>query len=424
MPPARDTTGASPQEARRLRVLVFTTVFPNQAQPVHGLFVAERIKHLARVADLRVLAPVPWYPWIRGGVPRRERLGDLMIERPTFRYVPRLFKALDGLFLFLSSVATARRIRREFDFDLIDAHFAYPDGFAAMLLGRLFRRPVCVTLRGTIIPLSTDPLRRALCDWTIRRAARVIAVAKNLADRARQGGVPEARISVVANGVDGERFRPQARNVARSSLGLPADGHLLVSVGHLSRRKGFHRVLLALPELFRKFPDLRLAIVGGPGGELDNGPELKALAGELGITERVIFTGAQPPDRVAWWLNAADVVVLASEFEGCPNVVLEAMACGRPVVATKVGHVDQMVPPYAGILLDDPEDLAALARALREALQRTWDPDRIRAHVEPSSWKAVAERVLAQWFCALGGRASASSMSLLGPVLPHGGLEQ
>jgi teichuronic acid biosynthesis glycosyltransferase TuaC len=424
VPAPRGAAGGAPLGARRLRVLVFTTVFPNPAQPVHGLFVAERVKHLARVADVRVLAPVTWYPWIRRHVPRRERVGDLVIDHPTFRYVPRLLKSLDGLCLFLSSVAVARRIRREFDFDLIDAHFAYPEGFAAMLLGRLFRLPVCVTLRGTIIPLSTDPLRRALCNWTIRRATRVIAVAKNLAERARQGGVPEARISVVANGVDCERFRPQARDVARSGLGLPVEGNLLVSVGHLSRRKGFHRVLLALPELLGRFPDLRLAIVGGPGGEPDNGPELKALARELGLMARVIFTGAQPPDRIALWLNAADVVVLASDFEGCPNVVLEAMACGRPVVATKVGHIDQMLPPFAGILLDDPDDQGALARALHEALQRTWDADRIRAHVEPSSWAAVAECVLAQWLCALGGRSSSSSGSLLGPVLSRGGLER
>lgn len=395
--------GAWP-DGRRVRALVFTTVFPNSAQPLHGLFIAERVKHTAKLADVRVVAPVPWYPWIRRRVPRRERLAEISVEHPTFGYVPRVLKALDGVCLFFASVSAINKLRREFDFDLIDAHFAYPDGFAAVLLGRLFRRPVSVTLRGTIIPLSSDPLRRALCDWTIQRADRVIAVAQNLAERARQGGVPDDRLAVIENGVDIERFRPEPRDTARLALGLPTEGRLIVSVGHLSRRKGFHRVLQILPSILRNAPDVRLAIVGGPGAEPNNGPELRELACELGIADRVIFAGAEPPDKVALWLNAGDGLVLASEFEGCPNVVLEALACGRPVVATKVGHVERMVPAFAGLLVD-LEDAAGLTQAVRDVLSRDWDPERIRAYIAPHTWSAVAARVLSQWSSALGRTA-------------------
>jgi glycosyltransferase involved in cell wall biosynthesis len=396
---ARSGSGAWP-DGRRVRALVFTTVFPNSAQPLHGLFIAERVKHIAKLADVRVVAPVPWYPWIRRRVPRRDRLAELVVEHPTFGYVPRVLKALDGICLFFASISAINRLRREFNFDLIDAHFAYPDGFAAVLLGWLFRRPVCVTLRGTIIPLSSDPLRRALCDWTIRRADRVIAVAQNLAVRARQGGVPNDRLAVIENGVDIERFRPESHDGARLALGLPTEARLIVSVGHLSQRKGFHRLLQILPSVLRDFSDLRLAIVGGRGAEPDNGPELRELARQFAVEDRVIFAGAEPPDRVALWLNAGDALVLASEFEGCPNVVMEALACGRPVVATKVGHVERMVPAFAGILVD-LGDAAALTQAVRDVLSCEWDRRRIRGYAASHTWSAVAARVLSQWSLAL-----------------------
>jgi len=133
-----------------MRVLVFSTVFPNGAQPTHGLFVFERVRHLAAHAELRVVAPVSWRVRARARVPAQDSAGSLEVAHPTFVYIPGLLKVLDGLLLFLSSLRTVARIRRDFDFDLIDAHFAFPDGFAAVLLGWWFDRPVTITLRGPL----------------------------------------------------------------------------------------------------------------------------------------------------------------------------------------------------------------------------------------------------------------------------------
>jgi teichuronic acid biosynthesis glycosyltransferase TuaC len=392
---------AAMRVSRKLRVLVFTMVFPNRSQPLHGLFVLERVRHLAALADVEVVAPVPWHR--AGGLQSRGASVTpmLSVSHPRFWYIPKLLMSLHGFFLFFSAVREVGRLRRRFDFDLIDAHFAYPDGFAAILLGRWFHRPVCITLRGTIIPLSRRRIGRWLCDWAIRRAERVIAVANNLADRARQSRVAEHRITTIANGVDSDRFRPVDRHMARRRLGLPVDARLVVSVGHLSPRKGFHRVIRALPQLLESCPAARLAIVGGRGPEQDNSAELRRLAQDLGVTDRVLFAGSQLPDRVALWMGAGDVFVLASDFEGCPNVILEAMACGRPVVATKVGDVARMVPQFAGILLDDPEDAAALAASIAAALTRDWDAQRIHDHVATQSWEEVALRVAAQWQLAV-----------------------
>jgi len=407
---------------RKLRVLVFTTVFPNPALPLHGTFVLERVRHVAELADVQVIAPVAWHRVLGQRGPLRPVVPLPGVRHPRFWYPPRVLKPLHGLFLFLSAVREVGRLRETFDFDLIDAHFAYPDGFAAVLLGRWFRRPVCITLRGTIFWWSRRRLLRWLCDWAICRAERVIAVAENLAARARQGGVPEHRIETIANGVDGARFQLIDRVSARRSLGLPEQGRLLVSVGHLSPRKGFHRVIRSLPRVVEACPDAHLAIVGGRGAETDNSTELRTLARDLGLTDRVLFVGAQPSDRVALWMGAADAFVLASDFEGCPNVVLEAMACGRPVVATKVGDVERMVPAFAGVLFDDPENATALADCMIAVLRGDWDPRQIRDHVSARSWNDVARRVVVAWRLAAkafgAGPQAASRKSVVGTERP------
>lgn len=406
--------------SRRLRVLVFSRVFPKPGRPVHGTFVLERIRSLAQIADIQVITPVAWFERLNHAAPMPETRPIIAVRFPRFWYLPKTMWGLRGALLFLSVLREASRMRRTFHFDLIDAHFAYPDGFAAVLLGWWFRCPVCVTLRGTIIPLSRRPLGRWLCDWTICRTERVIAVADNLAERARQGGVPAHRVVTIANGVDTERFQLIDAATARRRLGLPETGRLLVSVGHISPRKGFQRVIRALPGLLERSPDVRLVIIGGKGTEEDNSAELRELAGRLGLSERVSFAGEKPPDEVAVWMAAADVFVLASDFEGCPNVILEALACGRPVVATKVGDIERMVPDFAGVLFDDPEDAALLAQCLTTALARDWDHRKIRDHVSARSWQDVAQRVAAQWRLAIGTTAAEIGRSAGSPENPLG----
>jgi teichuronic acid biosynthesis glycosyltransferase TuaC len=391
-----------------VKVLVFTTAFPNPAQPTHGLFVFERTRHLARHADLRVVAPVTWRVRIRQSVPHHEARAALSVLHPTFYYLPGLFKVFDGLLLFLSSLRTVARLRRDFRFDLIDAHFAFPDGCAAVLLGWWFRCPVTITLRGTLTLLSIYRWRRWAIAWTVRRATRLIAVAAPLADHAVALGAHPSRVEIIPNGVDGNVFSPMPKAEARAQLGLPAEGRFLVSVGHLSARKGFQRVMAVLPRLASEYPDLSFAIIGGAGVERNNARDLRRRARAASLQDRVTFVGAQPPEVVRIWLNAADVFVLASDHEGCPNVVWEALACGVPVVATKVGDIGRMVPSFGGLLVDNPDDATALERCLRIALKANWDKEAIRSYAAQHTWERVAERVLIQWREATrAGRRSA-----------------
>jgi teichuronic acid biosynthesis glycosyltransferase TuaC len=383
-----------------MKVLVLSTVFPNPQQPLHGLFVRERIRHLARYAEIRVVSPVPWF---NGGarIPASEQQGNLEVRHPTFFYVPAVFKVLDGLFLFLSTLPEVRRIRQTFKFDLVDAHFTYPDGFAGILLGRWFRVPVVITVRGSELRFVRHPLRRMAIRWALRRADRVIAVSTALGDLARDFGTTPERLHVIRNGVDPERFSPRPAPEARRSLGLPPEAPLLVCVGHLVPLKGFHRVIEAFHRLVPDFPDARLAIVGGHGAGTGRYPQqLAHLIQTLGLTGQVLMPGPQTPDRVAVWLNAADVLVLDSDREGCPNVVCEAMACGCPVVAPRVGEIQNMVPSHAGILFDDPNDVPALTRCLPDALRRAWDRPAIRATAEQNTWDSVAQQILRAWGAA------------------------
>ena len=157
-------------------------------------------------------------------------------------------------------------------------------------------------------------------------------------------------------------------------------------------------MISALPALHRKYPNVTLALIGGTASTSGSYPqELKELAAQLGLSSHVLFTGALPPDQVQLWLSAADVFVLCSDREGCPNVVWEAMACGLPIASPRVGEVEYMVPASAGVLFNDPSDVKALTETIGIALDTTWNTADIRRHAESHTWAHVAERVLQQW---------------------------
>jgi teichuronic acid biosynthesis glycosyltransferase TuaC len=410
---------SSGSQERPVRLLVFTTVFPNTAQPHHGVFVRERMLGLPSGVDVRVVAPAPWFPFVAGlrpgfrpPLPKEEVQDGVRILHPRFLSFPRIGKCLDGLLLFLGTLPTLVRLRREFPFDAIDAHFIYPEGSAAVLLGKVFRVPVLITLRGMLPLLVRYRLRRPQLRFALRRAARIIAVSGSLKADAVGEGISPGRVRVIENGIDPELFRPLDRAEARRSLGLPADGPLLVSVGTLSPRKGFHLVMEAMAEN----PGLRsarFAIVGGDGAEGAMEAELRSLAVRLELEDRVVFAGPRSRGELASWYSAADLFVLASGHEGCPNVVLEALACGTPVVATPVGNIPELLTPEVGIVAE--REVPALASAIGQALARDWDREAVRARIEPRTWQAVGREVMEELRAAIGRREALEASALASP---------
>jgi len=350
-----------------------------------------------------VVSPKPWFPgqslirWFRPEYrpmpPRRETQFGVDVVFPRFLAIPGLLRRLDGLSMAMFSYFTLRRLKAR-GCKLIDAHFAYPDGHAATRLGKWLGMPTVVTLRGTEVPQSRDPVLVGKLREVFRDADFVIAVSESLRQLALIHGLAEERSAVVGNGVDVERFSPAPRAEARRRLGLSEHDRVLITVGGLVERKGFHRVIAAMPSLLENHPRLHYLVVGGPCPEGDMREALERQVAELGLTDRVHFLGPVAPDDLKWPLSAADVFVLASRNEGWANVILEAMVCGLPVVATDVGGNREVVLNDRLGRIVPFGDPKALRDALDETLSTTWDREAILAYARGNSWGERVARLM------------------------------
>lgn len=371
-----------------LRILTFTTLYPSASRPNHGVFVENRLRHLVGEGGIqaRVVAPVPWFPLksSRFGqyaafacTPLRELRNGIDVRHPRFFALPKVGMSIAPALIFAASLRLLQHTKQTSDFDLIDAHYFYPDGVAAMLLGRALGKPVVITARGTdvnLIPRYALPRRMIVS--AARQAAGVIAVSQALKDALAGLGVAADRITVLRNGVDLGMFRPGHRENARAALQLA--GRTLLSVGHLIERKGHDITISALPRL----PDCTL-LIAGEGPEL---ARLRSLASRLGVSARVRFLGAVPHGDLRAAYVAADAVILASSREGWPNVLLEAMACGTPVVASSIwGNPEIVSRPEAGVLMRTrtPDGVVEAVESLFGALPNR---EATRAFAEQFSW--------------------------------------
>lgn len=395
-----------------LKTLTFSTLYPNLAQPRHGIFVEERLRHLLASGQVttRVIAPVPWFPidhsffgsWAQyARVPRQETRYGIDVLHPRYPLIPRYGMSLaPSLMAAAVFPAVKRALRSNGGFHLIDAHYLYPDGVAAVNIGRKLGVPVVVTARGTdvnLIPQYAGP--RRLIVRAARSAAAVITVCQALKDQLVSLGVPERHIVVLRNGVDLERFQPVPREAVRARLGFT--GPTLLSVGHLIRRKGHHIAISALRDL----PDVRLVIVG-------DGPmqrELKLMVQALNLSDRVVFAGGRTQAELIDYYSAADALVLASDREGMANVLLESMACGTPVVASALWGTPEVInTPEAGVLMRELTP-AALASACRELFARYPEHAATRRHAETFSWAHTTRGQLDLFEAILAGRRRESA---------------
>jgi teichuronic acid biosynthesis glycosyltransferase TuaC len=387
---------------RPIRMLLFSTLYPSSVRPVHGIFVETRLRELLRMGALeaKVVAPVPWFPSADrrfgeyadfAATPVRETRHGIEVMHPRFPLIPKVGMSAAPLLLALASIRPLRRLIREgFDFDLIDAHYYYPDGVAAVMLAHWLDKPVTVTARGSDLNLiSKFVAPRVQMRWAARHAQASIGVCNALAEQLRTWTDTE-RVHVMRNGVDLRRFGPTDRAASRRRLGLDAAPWLL-SVGNLVDNKGHDHVIDALGVLSQQWPSARLAIVG-------DGPQSRSLrehAERQGLSMRVHFVGRVSPESMPDWYNAADVLVLASSREGWANVLLESMACGTPVVTTRVGGSPEVVrDPGVGRLVDD-RDGPTLAKAIAALFADPPAREAVRRYAESFSWDGTSHAQLA-----------------------------
>ena len=384
-----------------MNVLVFTSLFPNNQSPNHGIFIQQRIRHGRdrNGWNVKVVAPVPYYPPGLGGwralyrnVFDHEIRDGIEVWHPRYFMIPKVGMILQGLFLFLSVVWKVRTLQRTFHFSLIDAHYVYPDGFAAIFLSWATGVPVVVSARGSDVNLFKDmPLVRQLITWTLHKADSVIVVSEALKQVSMKLGIDEKKIRVIPNGVDPEKFFDVIQEDARKKIGFDQDtNNLILAVCHLTANKGLDVLLHALAQLHEKASGLTCSLfIVGEGLERER---LEHLASGLGLTSYVRFCGAVPHEQLVWFYNAADVSCLLSEREGWPNVIVESLACGTPVIATPVGGIPEILTnPKVGILVERNSE--AVSHALQVSLERVWSKADIVEHAANFQWSRAAEAI-------------------------------
>jgi len=323
----------------------------------------------------------------RPKAPSHERRQGFEVHRPRYLSFPGLFKRHDGWLMARGCRAAVRRIAAESRSNLIDAHFLFPDGYAASRLARELGLPLTITLRGSKDEWLIGTDREPCLKEAMGAATHLFAVSDALKrDVAVRLGEDPGKVTVVGNGVDLEKFVPVDRAEARRRLKIPPGAKVLIGVGGLIERKGFHRIIPLLKGLRTRIRGLLYLVVGGGATQGDMRGQLERLARDEGVADLVTFCGPQLPEDLKWFYGASDVFALATAHEGWANVFLEAMACGLPVITTRVGgNAEVVCDPAFGTLVDwwDP---AAFARALEDALARPWDREAIMAYARRNAW--------------------------------------
>lgn len=378
-----------------MKILVFTTLYPNSVQANHGIFVEKRLLELLKHYDVeaRVVAPVPWYPrWIANlrnlpkyhEIPKFETREGIEITHPRYPVIPGISWRVAPAILSFFCMAVTAQIRREFLFDLIDAHFAFPDGVAGAAIAKRLGVPCFVTARGSDINESPRHLLpRRFIKHSLKHIEHFVAVSKRLKIQLVELGADPAKVSVLPNGVNTEVFSPDQddEGLTRYEIRKP----YLLSVGSLREIKGHHLVIEALATT-RSLENHSLLIAGE--GELRT--KLQRQIDGLSLQNRVRLIGDVPNNALPSLYAGADAFVLASRNEGCPNVVLEALACGTPVVASDVGAVPDLLPVELLPFMLREREPEIIGKSIQACVDACLSREGIRAHAKSLNWETTA----------------------------------
>lgn len=376
------------------RLALVTPILPVPQDPTRGRFIFETAKALAKQADVRVFLQQTDYlnqhlPWAQAGATPPLQgtvdLGGLAVEAGTYPALPMLSRPLNG---WLSGRSVTPGIAA-FKPDAVIGYWVYPEGAGALQAARRLGVPGVIGALGTDIHMRSG-LNAWLTRRTLQRADAVITVSEAMTRYTRdQHGVPGERITTIVNGFNTGIFHPRPNDSTRQRLGVPAGDPLMLYVGRLIEAKGLLELIDAFQDVLKQHPRARLALAGE--GPLKSG--LQALAEQRQLSDRIQLLGGLPPDQVADWMSCANLLTLPSWSEGYPNVLVEALACGCPVVASRVGGIPEIVTDHNGIM-HPARDARALGRSLSQALERAWDRPAI-AQACTRTWDDVASETLA-----------------------------
>ncbi len=378
-----------------MNILTITTLFPNQKQFRHGIFIETRLRYLLNTGKITatVIAPVPWFPFksdffkqyaIYAEVPRFEEKAGLDVYHPRYLVIPKIGMLFTPFFMAVALYVQIKKLQKKEKFELIDAHYYYPDGVAVALVAKVLKIPFFISARGSDINLISDfILPRKMILWAANLASGSITVSRALKDKMLELGFNPDKIHVYRNGIDLELFKPLNKKKCKKKYGLTKK--VLLSIGNLIELKGHSLIIEAMQEL----EGFQLVIVGK--GERKR--SLKLLVEKLNLTDRVVFFNEKTQSELVEIYSASDAFVLASSNEGMANVLLESIACGTPVVATNVGGSPEVVRnPDAGILIKrTPKDIAQGVLALFDNYPAR---ENTRKYAENFSWESTTQGLL------------------------------
>jgi teichuronic acid biosynthesis glycosyltransferase TuaC len=382
-----------------MRILTYSTILPNSQQPSQGIFTFQRLGALSRRRGNHVdfVAPIPHVPrWLPAGakslytkIPAKETIDGLQIFHPHYALIPKISMSWHGRLMYMGSLKVVEQLHRENPYDLLDAQYIYPDGYAGVLLAKKLGIPVVLSALGTDV--NVFPQFKSIAPkirWALNEADGILAVSDSLRAATAAAGVAPEKIRVIGNGVDTSRFHPLDRAEARRALRIEGPGPFVISVGTLDPNKGHQILIAAVAELTGRYPAMKAFIAG-------EGPYQSALTAQIRekkIADRVVLIGKRPHAELNSWFNAANVSCLLSEREGWPNVLLESLACGTPVIATRAGGIAEVISsPELGTLVE--RTVPAVTAALEAALKREWDRPALVAYAAARTWDRVAEEI-------------------------------
>ncbi len=366
--------------------------------PLHAVFVRARMEAFTRRYghEWTVVAPVPYSPRLlfkvdsRYGIysrmPLREKPWGYAIHHPRYLVTPKVGMRFYGNWMARGIRKTILAIHKEKPIDVIDGHYIYPDGTAAIQLGAELGIPVVLSARGSDLNYYPKlPHIVPLIEANLAACSQLVCVSTELKQVALRHGAELEKINVIGNGIDGTRFRIGNQEAARRELDLPLAASIILSVGRLDENKGLHIVLNAMSQLERT--GIILVIVGaGPQRAI-----LEALAASLKIGDRVRFIGAVANEKLITWYQAANLFVLASAREGWPNVLCEAQACGLPAVATNAWGMPEIISDEKLGILVDNRTVDGFRQAIETALATPWNRTEIARTGGSRTWENVAD---------------------------------
>jgi teichuronic acid biosynthesis glycosyltransferase TuaC len=382
-----------------LKVLLVSNNFPNSAEPVRGVFTYHIAKSLQEKCNLEVIAPLPWLPkfvvkrlrpkYPFAHVPAEEYINGIKVYHPRYLVIPRVLGFMHAVFMFVPLFRLIKRLEDERKVDLINAHWIFPDGVATAWVGKMLNIPTVLTGLGCdlnyypSLPFRKGPIKEAL-----NKAHMITVKGKKLERPVVELGISEKKISVIPNGLNLGQFRILSRDEARKSLQIEYEVPIILTVSSQDDAKGGRYLIEAMGLIGDLQPENIPMLLMVGDGPLKGA--LIAQARELEIEKSILFLGKRPHDEIHLWMNAADLFCLPSIREGRPNVLLEALACGTPVVASNVGSVPEIVRQENGRLVR-PADPGNLCREICACLNCSWDRNLIRRTVGMFSWDDCAE---------------------------------